>query len=84
MKVLILIALLAVVCVILFVTGVFSPKRSRRLERSVDRFADKGTTKGDRNAGRFGDASKGMVKRMRRAADASAKAGRDVHDRMTS
>jgi hypothetical protein len=83
-KALVLIVILALVCVVLFVVGAFSPKRSRRLQRSVDRLSGKGEAKADRHAGRAGDLTEEMLERMRRAADASARKGRDVHKRITS
>ena len=83
MKVLLLVAVLVIVCVVLFVVGVISPRRSRRMQRSVDRASRKGEDKSDRNAGRLGDANRKMLEKMRHAADASAEGGRKVHDRLT-
>ena len=83
-KALVLIVILALVCMVLFAVGVFSPKRSKRVQRSVDGLARKGEATGDRNAGGAGDATQIMLKRMRQAADASARTGRGVHRRITS
>jgi hypothetical protein len=82
-KALILIVLLAVVCVVLFIAGVISPRRSRRMQEGVDRLSRWGEDKGDRRAGRFGDVSRKSLKKMRGGADASARKGREVHDRFT-
>ena len=82
MKVLLLAVIVVVVCVVLFLVGVVAPARSRRLQRSVDRLSRKGEDTSDRNAGRLGDANRMMLEKMRRAADASAEKGREVHDRL--
>ncbi|MDQ4005983.1 MAG: DUF6411 family protein [Actinomycetota bacterium] len=84
MKVLLLVGLLAVVCVVLFVTGIISPKRSRTMQRSVDRLARKGERKGDRNAGRLGNLSRSGLAAMRRAANRSGRRGRKIHEQLTS
>ena len=65
------------------VVGVVSPRRSRRMQISVDRLSRKGEDTSDRNAGKVGDANRKMLEKMRHAADASAEKGRDVHDRLT-
>ena len=83
MKAVALVLVLAVVCIALFVTGVFSPRRSRKMQRSVDRLTEKGKAKGENNGGKAGDMTAGMLRRMRKAADASARKGRDIHDHLT-
>lgn len=83
MKVLVLILVMAVVCVVLFIAGVFFPGRSRSMQRGVARLVGKGEDKGDENAGRVGDLTRDSLKKMRKAADASAEKGRAVNERVT-
>jgi hypothetical protein len=80
MKILLLAVIAAVVCVVLFVTGVLLPARSRRMQGHVDRLTSKGEQKGKRRAGRLGDLTGEALARMRRAADKSAEKGREIHD----
>ena len=77
------IVILLVVCVVLFVTGIFSPARSRRMQAKVDDLSMRAENKSDENAGKLGDATRMGLERSRAAADASAKAGRAVHDKVT-
>jgi hypothetical protein len=84
MKALLLLGVLAVVCVVLFVVGVFSPRRSRRMQEGVDRLTRTGERKSDQKAGRFGDATERGLRLMRKAADRSARKGRDAHQKLTS
>ena len=81
MKALILGVVVLLVCAVLFVTGVISPGRSRRMQRGVGRVANKGKRKGDNNAGRFGDMTRDMLQHAHDAADASAEKGRELHNR---
>lgn len=74
---------LLLVCVVLFVVGVLSPARSRRMQGSVDKLSKKGQSKSGDRAGRLGDATATALKKSRKAADASARAGRRVHDKIT-
>jgi hypothetical protein len=82
MKAILLGVLLVVVCIILFVAGVLSPRRSRRLQERVDELSLKGEDRGARHAGRLGDATQKTLGKMRGAADASAAKGRQIHDRL--
>ncbi|MDQ3958538.1 MAG: hypothetical protein M3273_09475 [Actinomycetota bacterium] len=82
MKLLLVVVALGFVCVVLFVTGVLSPRRSRRMQDKVDEVAQKGEVKGDADAGRLGDVTRDALEKTRRAADASAEKGRDVRDRI--
>jgi hypothetical protein len=75
-KALALAAIVIVFCTVLFLAGVISPKRSRKLQKGVDKLARKGEVKADRNAGKLGDATQTMLEKSREAADASARAGR--------
>ncbi len=82
MKALLLVVFVAVLCVVLFLVGFVSPRRSRRVQARVGRVSRKGEAKGDRNAGRVGDATRKSLERMRSAADASAEKGRSAHDKV--
>ncbi len=83
MKALLAIVIVLAVCVLLFVTGVFSPTRSKRMQAKVDELSMKAENKSDENAGKLGDATRAGLERSRAAADASARAGRRVHDKVT-
>lgn len=83
MKALLLLLFLLIVCVVLFVAGVISPRRSKRLQSAVDKLSKKGEDKSDRSAGRVGDATHNALEKARSAADASARSGRRVHDKIT-
>ena len=79
----ILLVLVALFCVVIFVVGVVAPRRSRRLQRWYDRLLRRGERKGDRSGGKFGDLTEKSIRGARRAGDASAKAGRKVHDKLS-
>ncbi|MDQ3985958.1 MAG: DUF6411 family protein [Actinomycetota bacterium] len=83
MKALLLILILLLVCAVLFAVGVLSPRRSRKMQRGVDRVARKGEVKGDRSAGRFGDLTQKGLKQSRNATDVSGRKGREIHDRIS-
>lgn len=81
MKLVLLFALVAIVCVALFLTGVVSPRRSRDMQRATDELAVKGESKGKRKGGKMGDMARHALVKSRHAADRSAKKGREVHRR---
>ena len=81
MKIILLAVIAAVVCVVLFIAGVISPRRSRKMQRGVDHLVEKGEERAGDNAGRLGDATEASLRKMRGASDASAQKGRDVHAR---
>lgn len=83
MKALLLLLFLLIVCIVLFVAGVISPRGSKRLQSAVDKLSKKGEGKSDRSAGRVGDAAQTALEKARSAADASARSGRRVHDKIT-
>ncbi len=83
MKALAVVAILLFVCIVLFVVGVFSPRRSRRMEQRVDDLSRKAEGKSDDNAGRAGDLTRDALEKARGAADVSARAGRRVNERIT-
>jgi hypothetical protein len=78
-----LLALGVVFCVVLFFAGLIAPRRSKRLQKAVDRFIRKGERKSDNSAGRLGDWTQTSLKKMRRAGDKSADAGRTVHEKLS-
>ena len=82
MKVLALILVIAFVCVVLFVAGVFSPGRSQRLQDGVRRISGKAEKKGDERGGRVGDMTRDAFKKSRHAADRSSEKGREIHDKI--
>lgn len=84
MKALLLAVILLVVCIVLFLAGVISPSRSKKMQASVDDLSKKGERKGDENAGRLGDLTSAALEKSRDAADASALAGRGLHERITA
>ena len=61
---------------VLFVDGFVAPKRSRKMQGTVDKFARMGEVKADHKAGKLGDATQAMLEKSREAVDASAHAGR--------
>lgn len=80
MKALLIGVVLVVVCIVLFITGVISPAKSRKMQGDVGELARKGERRGDEKAGWFGDATRAVLEKSRSAADASARAGRLTHD----
>ena len=82
MKLVLLFAVVAIICVALFLTGVFSPRRSRKMQRTTDELAAKGESKGERKAGKMGDMARHAVAKSRKAADRSASKGREVNRRV--
>lgn len=80
MKVLVLFLAVALVCVVLFVLGIFSPAKSRRMQRSTDDFSEKLEKKSSIKAGRLGDMVEKAMRKSRHAADRSGEKGREIHD----
>jgi len=81
MKLLLLLG--AAVCIVLFVAGVVSPAASRRLQGVMHRWTRRGEARGDASAGRAGDVTRDSLKKVRDAGDTSARAGREMHDKLT-
>jgi hypothetical protein len=73
-----LLAVVLVVCVVLFFTGIVSPRRSERLQRRFGGLMLRGEHKGEKKAGKVGDATAKSFEVSRRMANASARAGRKV------
>ena len=69
-------------CAVLFVVAVISPGASRALQGALHRVTGKGQEKSDRRAGRVGDWVSNSLKKIRRAGDESARAGRRVHGKL--
>ncbi|HEX2090474.1 MAG TPA: hypothetical protein VHI54_11205 [Actinomycetota bacterium] len=76
--------IVVVVCLVLFLTGVVRPGRSRKLQDGVDRASAKAEEKSDQGAGLFGDATESSLRAARRTADKSAEAGREAHNKLNS
>lgn len=82
-QVLALAGVVVVVCVVLFIAGMFRPGRSRRMQDGVARASMKAEAKSDRTAGPFGDATESSLRAARKTVDKSAEAGRETHDKLT-
>ena len=72
-----------VVCIVLFLTGVIRPGRSRSMQEGVDRASGKAERKSDQGGGLFGDVTESSLRAARKTADRSAEAGREAHDELT-
>jgi hypothetical protein len=75
-----LVLVAGILCVVLFFAGVFSPRRSERMERWVGRRFRRGERHGADSAGKLGDLSKVALKKTRKATEHSAAAGRSVNE----
>lgn len=73
----------AIGCVVLFLVGVFSPERQKKLQRKAQGLARRAENKTDSSAGRLGDLTRDAIKRARRVGTHSARAGRSLHARIT-
>lgn len=82
MKVAVLIVVAALVCIVLFISGVVSPDASRRLQRKSGGLARKGEERGARKAGKIGDMANRSLRKVRHTADRSAEEGREINERM--
>ena len=82
MKAAVLLVVVAVVCVVLFVTGVFSPRASRRLQTKSSGLAQKGENRSEKRAGKLGDVASKSLRKARHATDRSADKGREVHKKI--
>jgi hypothetical protein len=80
MKVILLAVIVVVVCIVLFLSGIFSPNRSRRMQKRVDHLSQGGERKAQK-AGRVGERTGSALRAARRAADKSARKGREIHGR---
>jgi hypothetical protein len=78
MKILLLVAAAVLICAILFLAGVFFPRRSRQLQGDVDRVTRKGEEKADRKGGRLGSMTRSALDLVRKAANRSAEKGRQA------
>jgi len=64
------------VCVVLFVTGIASPAKSRRGQRKAGKILGRGERRSSRARAPLTDGAAKMFRRFRKATDASARAGR--------
>jgi hypothetical protein len=69
--------------IVLFILGVVVPRRSKRVQASLDRRLEKGRQKSDRSAGVLGDWTARLLGFMRRAADKASRAGRRLRGRFS-
>jgi hypothetical protein len=83
-QILVVAGIAVVLCIVLFVTGVIRPGKSRRMQDGVDRASTKAEEKSDRRAGPFGDVTGSSLRAARKTADKSAEVGREAHDKLTS
>ena len=67
---------------VLFVAGLFAPRKSRKLQRRFARLLRRGERKSSNKAGKLGDATQKTAKAMRRAGDKSAEAGRGLRSKI--
>ena len=82
MKLLLLLVL--VFFVMLFVAGVVAPHASRRLQDRFGRLMRRGEHKTEDSGGRVGEATNSALGAVRRGADTSAEAGRDIRGNLKS
>jgi hypothetical protein len=78
-----LILLGGLICVGLFILGLVAPRKSRRAQAKLDRTIRRGERRSGRNAGRVGDLTRKSLKKVRRAGDKSAEAGRKSRGAIT-
>jgi hypothetical protein len=64
--------------IVLFLSGLIAPRRSKRLERWIDGRLRKGRRKGDKKAGRIGDWTAKSLWYGQRLADGALDVGRRV------
>lgn len=83
MKALLPIVVVLLVCIVLFVAGIFSPRRSRRMQRRYSDLSKKTEGKSGDTAGPVGDITRTGLEKARHGADASARAGRRVNNELS-
>jgi hypothetical protein len=77
-----LLPLLLAVLLLLFVTSVIAPRKSKRLQRWIDERLEQGQERSGRSAGRIGNWSAKMLDWAQRAADKTSRAGRSIRKRL--
>ncbi len=77
-----LVPLVLVGLVLLFVTSVVAPRKSKRLQGWIDERLERAQHKGERSAGRVGNWTAQMLDLGQRAADRTSRAGRRLRDRL--
>ncbi len=78
----IVLLLCVVMVIVLFLAAFVAPRRSRRLQRWFSRVMRRGQGKGDRNAGRIGDATETTLDGVRRLGEASGDKGRELREKL--
>jgi hypothetical protein len=76
-----LLLVIVLVCIVLFLAGVFAPERSKKMQAWVAKKLRKGERKGDEEGGKLGDMTNTMLEKSRKATNKSAEGGRAVHDK---
>jgi len=76
------IAIIAIVCVLLFVAALLFPLASRRAQRGVGRGLSSGARSGRKLPGPLGRAASKPFSSSRKATDASGGAGRRLRNRL--
>ncbi len=79
----ILLALVVVFALLLFLVGLVAPRRSKRLQRRLDRKLRRGEDKGDRRAGKLGDWTETAIRWARKISDRSAEWGRKLRQKLS-
>ena len=78
-----LLPLVLISLVLLFVTSVVAPRKSKRLQGWIDERLEGGQEKGDRSGGRIGNWTAKTLDLTQRAADKASRAGRRLRDRLS-
>ena len=74
----VILPLLVVFVLVLFVAGLVSPRRSKRLQRRLSRILRRGEETSERRAGRLGDWTETAIRLVRKLTDKSAEMGRKL------
>ena len=82
MKALLPMLVLLIVCGVLFVTGVLSPRPSKRMQQAYGDASKKAEEKSNSNGGRVGDIAGDALEKGRHAAEGSGRAGRRVNKKL--
>lgn len=82
MKALLPLLILFVVCMVLFIMGVFWPRRSKRMQQAYGDVSKKAEEKSNNSGGRVGDIAGDALEKGRHAAEGSGRAGRRVNNKL--
>lgn len=83
MKILLVAVVVLIACVVVFVVGVVAPRNSRKLQARAGKSLRKAESKSDRSGGKLGDMTSDSLDKARKAVNASARKGREIHKRTT-